>query len=143
MELEPAVKNAVKVNAGTRVLTLSKETALTLTKTVKGVKQSKTILLNLVNIRKKNATIKAGGSVTLDALFTEAYELLPDASGTKFAVEVTDTKGILKAPAFPSAGGDTRLTLKDFKLTAKGAKGSVKVTATFGGRKYTATVTVK
>ena len=141
--LETAVKNAVKVNAGTRVLKLSKETVLTLTKTVDGVKQTKTILLNLVNVKKKNVTLKVQEAVTLDSLFTEAYELLPDISGTKFAVEVTDAKGILETPAFPTADDVTQLTLENFRLTAKGTKGSAKVTATFGGKKYTATITIK
>ncbi len=154
VSLEPdgvQYKNAIKVSApdkktGIRRLTLKKEARIRLTKTVDGKAETKTILVNYVNVKKKTVALAEGDSITLADLFTEAYELLPDPADQEiyggYTIRMKDDKGVLAIDqeTFPDTSRDGCLMLRDFTLRHSGRKGTATVSVTFGGRSFKATV---
>ncbi len=157
VKIEPVgdeYKNAIKVmvhkKTGIRRLKLNKETPVKLTKNVNGEIKEKTILINFVSIKKKNAVLtNVGDKLTLDKLFTEGYEILPDLSENgsygEYAVTVTDKKGILSIEdnSFPAAVDEGMTMLDDFVIEHGGRKGSATISVTIAGKTFKATVRCK
>ncbi len=157
VKLEPVgdgYKNAIKVmvhkKTGIRRLKLNKEAPVKLTKTVNGETKEKIILINFVSIKKKNAVLQnEGDKLTLDKLFTEGYEILPDLSENGsyggYAVTVTDKKGILSIEdnSFPEVPEEGMTSLNDFVLKHGGRKGSATISVTFAGKTFKTTVRCK
>ncbi len=156
VEIEPAeaaYKNAVKVTvnkkSGIRKLTIKKEAPVKLSRTdASGNKEVKTVLINMVTVRKKTVTLQAGESCTLANLFPEQYELLPDTSGVGdyggIRIALTDKNGVvsINEENFPVSSDDMTL-LRDFKVGRTLRNGSAQIALSFGGRTYKATVKCK
>lgn len=157
VDIEPADaadKNAVKVTVnkktGIRKLTIKKEVPVKLKKTnTDGTTSEKLILINLVTVKKKSITLKAGETCTLADLFPEQYELLPDTSSDPntyggYKIVIVDKKNVLsvKEDTFPRPSNDS-LNLKDFKISRMNRKGSAQIQVSFGARVYKVTVKCK
>ena len=152
LSMVDAYKKAITVKenskTGARNLTLKKEAIVKLTKD--GETEPKTIVINLVTIKKKSRVLKSKGEkVTLADLYDGAYELLPDSleggEYNGYAISFTDKKGALsiRKNYFPAVSSGDYLTLKDFEILHSGNKGSATVQVSFGGVVQKATVSCK
>lgn len=153
-EYKGAVKVVENKKTGTRTLKLKKEAPVRLTKTVETGSgkqtQEKIVLFNYVTIRKKTVTLKNyKDPVNLSALFTGAYELLPDdADGYDYegyAIRVDDRDEVLAIwyNEFPAVEDNVTTTLENFRMTHYGRKGKATISLTFGGKTFKATVKCK
>ncbi|MBR0148366.1 MAG: hypothetical protein IJM23_04115 [Lachnospiraceae bacterium] len=138
--ITPAVKKAVKQKPRKLKLIVRKDSVLTLQKGDK----TKTVTMRAMKVKKKKVTLNAQKkSFTLSELFTGLEALMPDVQGGQYAVTVKkDIKGVLKWEGMPQADGKY-ITLDSVSVNAAGNRGSAKITAVFGGKKYNATVKYK
>ena len=138
--ITPSVKRAVKQKPKKLKLIVKKDSVLTLQKGDK----TKTVTMRAMKVKKKKVTLNAQKkSFTLSELFTGLEALMPDVQGGQYAVTVKkDTKGVLKWEGMPPADGKY-VTLDSVSVNAAGNRGSAKITAVFGGKKYNATIKYK
>ncbi len=145
-----AVKVTVNKKTGIRKLKVSKEAPVKLTRTnADGTKEEKTVLINLVTVKKKSITLKEGESCSLADLFPDQYELLPDTSQDPntyggYKITITDKKGVLsiKDDSFPESSEDGT-SLRNFRIGRMNRKGSAQIAVSFGGKVYKTTIKCK